>query len=318
MVTELEKLNRADYTAESWAVFEAALDAAKEILGTASAEEAFEEAKTALTEAREALKAQTGKDRLAVQIEEAERLREEDYTAESWIVFEKALKEAKAVMADEAASNEAADKAAEVLKAAMEGLKKPEKPVEPENPDKPENPDEPEKPVEPNKPGQSHDSDGGSSHSGTGSQTAAASGITQLNGSVPSVLRAGSWQKAADGSWRLIKADGSQAKQEWALLNGKWYLFDQNGKMVQRWAYVNQIWYYLDAVNGDAKLGWQLINGKWYYFDNATAAMTTGWQMIGGKWYYLDPANGHMLTGRISVNGVWYSMAADGSLNSNK
>ncbi len=63
---------------------------------------------------------------------------------------------------------------------------------------------------------------------------------------------------------------------------------------------------------------WQLINGKWYYFDNATAAMTTGWQMIGGKWYYLDPANGHMLTGRISVNGVWYSMAADGSLNSNK
>lgn len=318
MVTELEKLNRADYTAESWAVFEAALDAAKEILGTDSAEEAFEEAKTALTEAREALKAQTGKDRLAVQIEEAERLREEDYTAESWIVFEKALKEAKAVMADEAASNEAADKAAEVLKAAMEGLKKPEKPVEPENPDKPENPDEPENPVEPNKPGQSHDSDGGSSHSGTGSQTAAASGITQLNGSVPSVLRAGSWQKVADGSWRLIKADGSQAKQEWALLNGKWYLFDQNGKMVQGWAYVNQIWYYLDAVNGDAKLGWQLINGKWYYFDNATAAMTTGWQMIGGKWYYLDPANGHMLTGRISVNGVWYSMAADGSLNSNK
>lgn len=318
MVTELEKLNRADYTAESWAVFEAALDAAKEILGTDSAEEAFEEAKTALTEAREALKAQTGKDRLAVQIEEAERLREEDYTAESWIVFEKALKEAKAVMADEAASNEAADKAAEVLKAAMEGLKKPEKPVEPENPDKPENPDEPENPVEPNKPGQSHDSDGGSSHSGTGSQTAVASGITQLNGSIPSVLRAGSWQKAADGSWRLIKADGSQAKQEWALLNGKWYLFDQNGKMVQGWAYVNQIWYYLDAVNGDAKLGWQLINGKWYYFDNATAAMTTGWQMIGGKWYYLDPANGHMLTGRISVNGVWYSMAADGSLNSNK
>ena len=318
MVTELEKLNRADYTAESWAVFEAALDAAKEILRTASAEEAFEEAKTALTEAREALKAQTGKDRLAVQIEEAERLREEDYTAESWIVFEKALKEAKAVMADEAASNEAADKAAEVLKAAMEGLKKPEKPVEPENPDKPENPDEPENPVEPNKPGQSHDSDGGSLHSGTGSQTAAASGITQLNGSVPSVLRAGSWQKAADGSWRLIKADGSQAKQEWALLNGKWYLFDQNGKMVQGWAYVNQVWYYLDAVNGDAKLGWQLINGKWYYFDNATAAMTTGWQMIGGKWYYLDPVNGHMLTGRISVNGVWYSMAADGSLNSNK
>ena len=94
-------------------------------MGTDSAEEAFEEAKTALTEAREALKAQTGKDRLAVQIEEAERLREEDYTAESWIVFEKALKEAKAVMADEAASNEAADKAAEVLKAAMEGLKKP-------------------------------------------------------------------------------------------------------------------------------------------------------------------------------------------------
>ena len=55
------------------------------------------------------MKAQTGKDRLAVQIEEAERLREEDYTAESWIVFEKALKEAKAVMADEAASNEAAE-----------------------------------------------------------------------------------------------------------------------------------------------------------------------------------------------------------------
>lgn len=122
---------------------------------------------------------------------------------------------------------------------------------------------------------------------------------------------AGRRQRTAAGG--LIKADGSQAKQEWALLNGKWYLFDQNGKMVQRWAYVNQIWYYLDAVNGRCE-AW-LAADKWQVvlFDNATAAMTTGWQMIGGKWYYLDPANGHMLTGRISVNGVctaWQLMEA--------
>ncbi len=312
---QAEKLNSADYTADSWNAFETVLGEVKEVLKSPSAtEEQRIQAKADLTAAKEALVAQTGKDRLAAQIQLTEDLVKEDYTVESWAVFEKALADAKAVLEDETATSEAADQAAAVLKDAMNSLTKAEPdPEEPENPDKPD-PDEPENPEEPDNPSRPDDNDSGSSASYTSGGNQIVSKITELNGTVPSSLQTGTWRKESDGTWKLVKTDGSLAANEWALLNGKWYLFDQNGSMVQGWAHVNNIWYFMDVVNGDARTGWQMINGKWYYFDAATAAMTTGWQMIGGKWYYMDPANGEMRTGRLQINGVWYDLASDGSL----
>lgn len=123
---------------------------------------------------------------------------------------------------------------------------------------------------------------------------------------------------------RLMKMDGTLARNEWVLKNGRWYYgdadgythigwlldatgrwyyMDPDGSMATGWRFVNGKWYYLN-VNGDMATGWRFVNGKWYYL-NADGDMAVGWIFVGGKWYYLN-ADGDMATGWIFVNGIWY------------
>ena len=124
-----------------------------------------------------------------------------------------------------------------------------------------------------------------------------------------SVLTGGTWEQTAAG-WRLMISSGSYAEGQWALVNGKWYLFDERGYMVSGWKKANGMWYYLDPVNGDMKSGWQLINDKWYYFDAVNGDMKSGWQLINDKWYYLDAVNGDMKSGWQLINEKWYYLDA--------
>lgn len=84
-------------------------------------------------------------------IANAEALAEEDYTAESWTALESALQRAKAVSADENASQTQVDEALSALNAAMAALE--EKPVEPVDPIDPVEPIVPGDPIVPARPG---------------------------------------------------------------------------------------------------------------------------------------------------------------------
>ncbi|MDO4295375.1 MAG: hypothetical protein Q4D90_04340, partial [bacterium] len=310
-IAEAENKSEDAYTVESWSVFAKALAEAKAVAENSKAEqETVDAAVKALTEAMDALKEkevepevpeEADKTVLSAKIAEAESKSEEAYTVESWTVFAKALAEAKAVLADEEAVQVDVNAAVKTLISAMDALK--EKEVEPEEPDDNTN----------RRPSHSY---GGSSNAQTViNATGSTIGVTsKLTGNVASTTRSGAWKKLPGGNWNLVKENGSTAKNEWAYLNDKtWYLFDNDGKMVQGWANVNNTWYYMDTVNGDMKTGWQLINGKWYYMDAVNGDMKTGWQLINGKWYYLDTVNGDMKTGRVEVNGVWYNLNTDGS-----
>ncbi|MEY8661334.1 glycoside hydrolase family 70 protein [Ligilactobacillus faecis] len=81
------------------------------------------------------------------------------------------------------------------------------------------------------------------------------------------------------------------------LINGHWYLFDQNGAMqrgLQTIKNQNKTVYY--NQDGWMKYGWQWVNNATRYFDTFNGAMTTGQQKINGHWYLFDQ-NGAMQRG---------------------
>ena len=134
--TELEKavleasgLKEDAYTAETWAGLEEALAAAEAVLADpAATQEEVDAAAAALRAAMDALElaeASTGdvdKSELEKTLGIAEGLKEGNYTKDSWKSLEKALKNAKAVMADEDATQAEVDAATAALKTAIAGL----------------------------------------------------------------------------------------------------------------------------------------------------------------------------------------------------
>lgn len=128
-VLEAQGLNEDTYTAETWADLEEALAAAEAVLADpAATQEEVDAATAALRAAIDALElaeTSTGdvdKSELEKTIGIAEGLKKGNYTEGSWKALEEALKEAKAVLADEDATQEAVDAATAALKAAIAAL----------------------------------------------------------------------------------------------------------------------------------------------------------------------------------------------------
>lgn len=142
---------------------------------------------------------------------------------------------------------------------------------------------------------------GGSSSSSTGA-TSSGMLITKPNAT------SGIWEMS-DEKWKLKLSDGSYASSQWAILDGKWYMFDGSGYMVTGWKKANTKWY-LMSTNGDMVTGWQLVDEKWYYLE-PSGEMVTGWKWVGEKCYYMDES-GAMLTNsktpdgyEVNENGEW-------------
>ena len=94
-IDEAKTLKEVDYTAESWAKFTTALEAAEKAL-TSDSQDDVNNATTTLKEAQANLQAQVKVDTATLQaaIDEAKTLKEADYTAESWAKFATALEAA--------------------------------------------------------------------------------------------------------------------------------------------------------------------------------------------------------------------------------
>ena len=309
LVERSEKLKEEDYTLASWNLFKEALAGAKAVLAdTFATEEEVSAAQDELQAAVDGLIKAADMTDLESQMKAASALKKADYTEDSWAAVEKALEAAKQLLASKNAVQEEVDRASAALKNACDSLVK-------EN----SGSDHGSGSGTPNGGGYDDDSDDDDSESSSvaGSITqnnakTSASAITEVTGSIPSNTKSGTWKPMTGGTWNLVKEDGTAAKNEWAQIDNKWYLFDGKSRMVQGWAIANNTWYYFDPVNGDMKSGWQMVNNNWYYFDPAVGNMQTGWRLIDGNWYYMDPVNGDMKKGRIQVNGLWYTLGEDG------
>ena len=131
-VDDAAKLAEDDYTAETWAPFEAALTAAQGVLGNEDAtQDQVNDALKALTDARAALaeKPVVNKADLQKAVDDAAKLAEDGYTADSWKPFAAALKAAREVLANEDATQEQVNDALKALNDARGALA--EKPVKP-------------------------------------------------------------------------------------------------------------------------------------------------------------------------------------------
>ncbi len=123
-ITAADGKIEADYTAESWAAFKAALEAAKAAVNS-NDQAAIDAAAAALKSAMEALEKKpveptVDTSKLAEQIAAAEALKEENYTSVSWETLKSSLEAAKAAMTSK--DQAAIDSATAALKAAIEAL----------------------------------------------------------------------------------------------------------------------------------------------------------------------------------------------------
>ena len=122
-IDEAKKLNESGYTADSWAKFATALEAAEKAL-TSDSQDDVNNATTALKEAQANLQAQVKVDTTALQtaIDEAKKLNESDYTADSWKLFAEVLEAAEKATA--ATEQTTVDEALKNLTDAQKALEK--------------------------------------------------------------------------------------------------------------------------------------------------------------------------------------------------
>lgn len=154
-------------------------------------------------------------------------------------------------------------------------------------------------------------------------------GNGQPNGSTAQV----GWIQSG-GIWYYRYPDGSYQRDSWLFLNNRWYLFDQEGRMMTGWQTKNGLtyylqddgtmltgwvragaaWYYLnsvaDGVEGAMHTGWLQNNGMTYYMGQ-NGAMLEGWNQIGDNWHYFYPGSGNMAVNTtiesfyVDANGIW-------------
>lgn len=128
-VAEAEGLKESDYTAESWAAYQAALANARTALEAKESQEAVDNATAALNAAKEKLvKADeqpvtVDTSSLEKAIADAKALKEADYTADSWKALQSVLTEAQKAL-DAKESQEAVDNATNSLNKAIKALVK--------------------------------------------------------------------------------------------------------------------------------------------------------------------------------------------------
>ena len=123
------------------------------------------------------------------------------------------------------------------------------------------------------------------------------------------------WVNNGSGYYFLDSAGNAVAG--WYLINGKYYLFDQNYLMQTGFADYNGKTYYLDPKTGQMVTGWIQVNNNGvldYYYFAEDGTMLDSWNKIGDKWFYF--LNGKCLVNTFAeVNGLWYHFGLNGAMD---
>ena len=78
------------------------------------------------------------------------------------------------------------------------------------------------------------------------------------------------WNISKDGQWWYADTPHSRIAGRWAYIDGRWYVFDREGRMIKGWFKQGQDWYYMNPADGAMFSGqWVDINGKSYYLQES-------------------------------------------------
>ena len=106
--------------------------------------------------------------------------------------------------------------------------------------------------------------------------------------------------------------NGKALLSQWKWANGRWYYFDDEGKMMT--SGMTPDGYLVDAQGKIANPGWLNANGTWYYALEEGKVFRGDWKKIGGTWYAFH-ADGRMYAGEWSGN---YFLKTDGAMADNE
>lgn len=118
----------------------------------------------------------------------------------------------------------------------------------------------------------------------------------------------GEWEKD-----KFKKINGSYAKNEFIVSNGKTYYFGENEKKQTGWQKKDGMQYYFNK-KGVMQTGWKEKDGTKVYLKE-DGSMAVGWIQIKDDKYYFD-RNGKALTGKHQVGTKKCRFAKDGKLKS--
>lgn len=102
------------------------------------------------------------------------------------------------------------------------------------------------------------------------------------------------WNKNEAGQWWYADTPKSYVSGQWALIDGRWYVFDQKGYLIKGWFKQGSDWYYLNPEDGVMLSGqWIEVDGKWYYLQESGLVARNAYIKSKDKsLYYMLDANG--------------------------
>ena len=91
--------------------------------------------------------------------------------------------------------------------------------------------------------------------------------------------------------WKYRLAGGTYVKGAWKFINGRWYVFANDGMLIRgQWFCGDGLWYYLAADGGMLSKQWFCDQGKWYYLTESGAMAVNTYVKDARKdvWYWVD------------------------------
>ena len=118
----------------------------------------------------------------------------------------------------------------------------------------------------------------------------------------------------SDGeAWFYFNNKGKKVTGKEMKINGRYYRFDDDGKMLDGWQEIdNKVYYYGDEDDGARKTGWLWLETA---YDDGEVDEGIGDDYDTEAWYYFD-SNGARVEGKEKkINGKWYSFNNYGQMN---
>jgi|GEM_PF-2421037 len=126
-------------------------------------------------------------------------------------------------------------------------------------------------------------------------------------------VKEGEWSYE-NGSW-YYKKDDKIAKSAWILDNGRWFIVDETGRLVEnKWAKVNGKWFFAESGGYLAENKWILNGNNWFYAESDGSIAEDKWISLDGKWYFAKKGGYIAASSWVDIGGKAYYFDKDGSL----
>lgn len=107
---------------------------------------------------------------------------------------------------------------------------------------------------------------------------------------------------------------GKLTLDDWALVDGYWYFFNEEGVMEKDRLLEREDGTYLLAEDGKMLTGKQQIDNAYYFFNSSGRMVKNNWGYVNGTYYWLGSDGKMLLNQWLNLNGIYYFLQSDGTM----